>query len=363
MRRTSLVATIDAVSKRLFAGPVPTEVPIEVLVSERANSTTVLRVWDCGAGNYVELDGIAAIVLAPIYALVLEGVTEFTPTQILRKMGYSCPTSRTAIPLQQRIGHIIRMLARIEVEISDAAGWDVKAKKIVPWLSYVPRTSLLNCEIIEDADGEIELIRLRPDHTGDPVTALPLLSRAREAGQVISITQDMLPAVRQSLEMRAMALELMVRGLQRLPNRRLLVAGLLRYIGFEFEATDAGRHAKHRAIAAMRRMLDALVVNGRVISGYELVFEDDGRRLRAVDLVPAHKASQGANSPSRKGDKPSRQRDKPSCADEPDIEKTPVQATRMTHVKAAAGTSGSSRTISHGAHRLPACAPDLVAVG
>lgn len=283
MERPQLAVPVDAVTNALRREDQPVGVELWTLASEQAGTVAFYRLYSQDVPSY-RLTGIDESVLSAINARAFDGADHVTVNEILLQMGYSSPTSPTGSSARTEVGNAIKRLSRIEIEMSEVKGRPHGSRDPEKWLTYLPPTPLLSCSIQEDNCGHVVAGSLRPNLPGDPVTALPLLMRAKEAGQLISIRRDMLPTGRMSMSMRAMALRIAVRQLQGLSNKRLLVDDLFIYAGYSFAHSDAGRSARYRAVRSLERLLESMSVQNTVIGGWEPVFE--GRRLRAIDLLP-----------------------------------------------------------------------------
>ncbi|HAM14811.1 MAG TPA: hypothetical protein DCP91_02900 [Eggerthellaceae bacterium] len=290
MSSRQLVIPADAVTRNMFLsgfdsreGDEYREISGRVLASAKSGSMADFRMFaELGAGmkpTFLDL-----VVMSGVSAILLDGATRFTLADIARSLGYINPHARGMTRTIGILAASIRRLCCIKVELAAVAG---KAGR--QWLNAIPLSPIISCAPIGDYHEASTIIEILPPDADRPLSAVPLLMRADDAGQVIGIAQWQLPDFsgrRVSLVQRQMALYLTMRALERLPQRTVLLDTVFRVVGIRFADDGAGQQARHRAIRQLIATLDDMCERGTVIKNYEL--ERVGGRIRAISLQPAN---------------------------------------------------------------------------
>jgi len=283
-----LVFPADAVTRDIFLDDRPGGAgcrdgePRRVLASARTGSTARYSIWGTQGAGMAFSDLLVMSAVAAIVQGSGPGPARFTLADVARRLGYANPHAPGMSRTVDSVAATLRRLSGARVELSAVAGEGGR-----PWLGAVPPSPVVSCVPLGDYRGASTRFEAVPPDPARPLSALPLLARADEAGQVIGVAPRQMPDFsgrRVSLAQRQMAIYLTVRALGRLPRSKVLLDTLMRAGGVRFPEGGAGRQARARALRQLVRTLDAMSEQGAVIGGYEL--ERDGGRVRAVVLQP-----------------------------------------------------------------------------
>lgn len=218
-----------------------------------------------------ELCHLDLCVLSAVGGIAHDGELEFSVADIMRSLGYVNPSSSYMSSTCNRMLKSVAKMTSVVVAMDAVIG---RGDKL--WLAQVPKTPVIKAKPL-GGRGATSSIRLLPSASDDPLSALPFLSRACNAKQVIPIDACQIPGFsgrRVSLAQRQAAIYIAVRALEKHPNYRVLLETMFRDIGVEF----GNRQMKSRFLRELRSTLEQMASEGTVIDGYEIT--------RAVDNAP-----------------------------------------------------------------------------